>query len=48
MYDYDKAKMQLLKEHDQLMEVNVILKHFITSCTVIIIIINLLKRSGRV
>mgnify|MGYP007133636295 CR=1 FL=1 len=31
MYDYDKAKMQLLKEHEQLMEVNVILSQAVPS-----------------
>ena len=27
MYDYDEAEMQLLEEHDQLMEVKLTLKH---------------------
>jgi len=28
MLDYDEAKIQWFEEHDQLMEVNVTLKHF--------------------
>ena len=27
MYDYDEAEMQLLEEHDQLMEVKLTIRH---------------------